>query len=882
MSSYRRSKRSGGEDAPKTIGVHYLRVSTAKQTHTGSDLDPLGNSIATQQEECDRLASANGVTIQRVFIEPGKSATTIDKRPVFREMMAYLAEHPEVGFIYIYARTRAFRNLKDAVVTRNHLQLMGVRLVSVSEDFPDTIEGELMANVSDSVNEYGNKKSAQDIKTKMARAARSGRTIGRAPLGYLNTRKNVNGHLVNTVVIDEERGPLLRIAFELYATGDYTIEALKEVLDDQGLTSPRTNRWPERRPVSTNTLSRVLTDPYYAGYTVYDGELFPGRHEPLVSQQLFDAVQDAFDARSTADSRQRTLHHYLKGLLRCDRCHQAGRDYRLIYTEATGRSGTRYGYYLCRGRQEGECDLPHLAVARVERAIEDHISASRLPASFTDTIDSELATVLEHEQSAVAQLHANLTKELETLDSRENRLLDAIEDASIPRGKIRERLAGITQQRASIQERLTDTSANLALGASALRDALKLCRDADTLYGHTNDQSRTLILQALFVTLYIDEHAQVAETVPTAIVRDTLDAHEQHQAAGVPSGSSDPAPTTKHGPRRSGDRDGPSLSNLFRGIDPATGSSRKVLVELRGFEPLTPSMPWRCATNCATAPFRVVPRAETGPSNLRNLNRRPARTQIAASTSGAAIRCAGNPPQTTGDAAQSRREYRHLARRPRRAGRADGRPEDTAGRRRLANPVALRGLDRPRCACAHDRDRLHHADQLCHRPGQGRLQLQPLPRRRHRAHQGHQPAGDARQLRGAAELHFLAPRPQAELAGRSDRARGGHPPPPRAAARLSNRGARHAGRLLQGLQHAHRRQEPHRRPRPARHRHHVEPRSRAGRRGSDPRARHGHGRAHRLSRPADRPGRGATSQPLTPARRKVGRLGASKEARGAR
>jgi hypothetical protein len=36
-------------------------------------------------------------------------------------------------------------------------------------------------------------------------------------------------------------------------------------------------------------------------------------------------------------------------------------------------------------------------------------------------------------------------------------------------------------------------------------------------------------------------------------------------------------------------------------------SSREIgedpLVELRGFEPLTPSMPWRCATSCATAPY---------------------------------------------------------------------------------------------------------------------------------------------------------------------------------------------------------------------------------------------------------------------------------------
>ena len=43
----------------------------------------------------------------------------------------------------------------------------------------------------------------------------------------------------------------------------------------------------------------------------------------------------------------------------------------------------------------------------------------------------------------------------------------------------------------------------------------------------------------------------------------------------------------------------------------------KNFVELRGFEPLTPSMPWRCATSCATAPharrWRVLGEAEPAP-----------------------------------------------------------------------------------------------------------------------------------------------------------------------------------------------------------------------------------------------------------------------------
>ncbi len=115
----------------------------------------------------------------------------------------------------------------------------------------------------------------------------------------------------------------------------------------------------------------MLSDPYYAGWVTVDGQLIRGRHEALISQQLFDRVQDVLDARSKSGTRDRDLDHYLKGILYCDRCYRTAdqRLSRLVYTEARGRNGTYYGYYLCRSRQQGLCDLPHLPVDQVEDAV---------------------------------------------------------------------------------------------------------------------------------------------------------------------------------------------------------------------------------------------------------------------------------------------------------------------------------------------------------------------------------------------------------------------------------------------------------------------------------------------------------------------------------
>jgi hypothetical protein len=61
---------------------------------TAIDIDPDGNSIATQREFGQRRADTLNAMVDKVFIEPGNSAQSIEKRPVFREVLAYLREHP--------------------------------------------------------------------------------------------------------------------------------------------------------------------------------------------------------------------------------------------------------------------------------------------------------------------------------------------------------------------------------------------------------------------------------------------------------------------------------------------------------------------------------------------------------------------------------------------------------------------------------------------------------------------------------------------------------------------------------------------------------------------------------------------------------------------
>ncbi len=574
--------------APPKQAVLYLRVSSKRQTETARDIDKDGNSIATQRELCDQKAQSMGVLVAEEFVEPGASAQTIEKRPVFQQMLRYLTDHREVGYVIVYARSRAFRNFVDAAITKRHLDKLGVRLLSAREDFGEGTYAEAMEAVTDIMNQVQNQLSGEDIRVKMRHKALNGGTVTRAKLGYLNVRQEFEGHLINTVALDERRAPLILQAFELYATGDYTLERLHDQMADLGLTIRPSARWPEQ-PVSVSKLHRMLSDPYYVGFVTYKGEVYPGRHEPIVGQELFDRVQDVLEARSARGNRDRVHQHYLKGMLFCDRCRRAGRTSRLVYNSVRGNNGTRYAYFVCRGRQDGFCDVPHLAVELVEDAIVEHYRGLRLPKDFAAEVRRRLEAAMADEQGSVRALHAQLTRQLKELDVKEERLLDLAADGTLPQAKIRARLHQLRVERTRIEDGRTHTGEELAVGGQVLLQALDLVADPQTLYRTAPDHVRRLINQTFFQRFYVDNEGVTGEELQAPF--------DELQQARHAYAATQKSPRDAEAPAK------PETDLLFlRDVFLAAGSSKTVLVELRGIEPLTSSMRTKRATNCATAP----------------------------------------------------------------------------------------------------------------------------------------------------------------------------------------------------------------------------------------------------------------------------------------
>ncbi len=590
------------EEVAVKRAVLYLRVSSKRQMDTDADFDPGGNSINTQRKHALQKAKELGVDVVDECVEPGNSAVTIAKRPVFRQMLKRITEQRDVDCVIIYMRSRVFRNYIDAAITKRQLEQFGVKLVSTKENFGDGDMAEAMEAVTDVFNWLAVRQSGEDVKTKMANKARNGGTITRTPVGYLNTIELVDDRRVRTVAVDAVRGPFIRLAFELYATGEYTVEEVAQELYDRGLRMPRNARHPEERGISTNRLHVVLRDDYYCGWITHEGEKYKGRHTPLVPQDLFDRVQEIADSRNNARERRRVHHHELKGSLFCGSCRRRrGEQRRMIVQHATNRNGDVYRYLFCNGRFDHICELPYVPIEQVEEAVEDHYATVRFTPEFISAMRSHLTAMVDEQQTTTKLLQAQLTKQLRALDTKESNLIDLAADGGLPQGKIKAKLRDITKQRDRLTTRLHDVDEDLSTGAEIIETCLQLLQDPQALYRRCNDQQRRRLNQALFEALYIDEDLDGNVRVGHKLKEPFNALHaaqSQHQApTGPPQAPATlqavlPAPKRQSAPPQPGTGAGLQLTGaaLVGGPWKVPGSNELLMVGDTGFEPVTSSV----------------------------------------------------------------------------------------------------------------------------------------------------------------------------------------------------------------------------------------------------------------------------------------------------
>jgi site-specific DNA recombinase len=290
-------------DHARRRAVIYARVSSKEQEKEGF-------SIPAQLKLLNDYAAAQGLVVAQEYVdvETAKQAG----RAAFGEMVAYLKAHQSVRVMLIEKTDRLYRNLKDWVTVDEldvelHFPKEGVvysRESRSSEKFMHGIKVLMAKNYIDNLSEEARKG--------MQEKAEQGIWPTKAPLGYQNA-DGANGKRI--IEPDPDVAPQVMKLFEWYAAGGLGLRELAKKARNAGFSYRKSGK-----SVPTSTVHSILRNRLYMGEFEWNGRLYRGRHQPLVSRELWERAQDMLDGRNASKHRRAKHDFAFSGLIACGHC----------------------------------------------------------------------------------------------------------------------------------------------------------------------------------------------------------------------------------------------------------------------------------------------------------------------------------------------------------------------------------------------------------------------------------------------------------------------------------------------------------------------------------------------------------------------------------
>jgi site-specific DNA recombinase len=420
----------------------YTRVSTEMQTE--------GYSLSAQEEKLKKYAEFQEMLIVGEYSDKGKSGKNVEDRPDFVRMLTDIENgKDDVDFVLVFKLSRFGRNAADILNSLQKMQDFGVNLICTEESIDSSKGvGKLIISILSAVAEIERENIlVQTMEGRMQKAREGKWNGGFPPYGY----KLIEGELK----IAEDEREVIELIYNKYATTNMGIGAVASYLNTNGyIKKKRQNNSLDM--FSYSFVKGVLDNPVYQGKISYGrrkteqikGErnkfhivkqkefpIYKGKHEAIVSEELWYAVQDKRQKRGDKYVKKHDLDHanILSGILKCPVC---GSGLYGNVNRKKRKDGTYYKsyfYYACKHRLEVDghkCDYrKQWGQAKIDDAVAEVIIGlvknPKFEKSIKERINSKIDTKeldkeLENLQKALRQAVVSKDKlglQMDTLDT---------------------------------------------------------------------------------------------------------------------------------------------------------------------------------------------------------------------------------------------------------------------------------------------------------------------------------------------------------------------------------------------------------------------------------------------------------------------------------
>ncbi len=399
----------------------YIRVSSAKQEEQGA-------SLGEQRSAILRYAEKQGLEIVEWFEEVETAAKR--GRPVFTKVVKLIRAGKAQGLV-MHKIDRSTRNYYDWAEISD-LADRGISVHYANENLELGTRGRrLMADIQAVFAADYIRNLREEVHKGIDGRLREGLITWAAPVGYVD-----NGRGGKKKTICPIKGPLVREAFQLYASGHYTLRTLCDELHQRGLRNTRGGR------ITKSGLSMLLNNPFYIGLIAHrkiGGPVHKGVHEPLISKALFDQVQRRLQGKVQQKVKRHSFIY--RRMFRCTHCNHF----------LTPERQKGHVYYRCHTRG---CARPCVREEAVEQAIIGAVSSLSYPQHDRERLLAYAENLLHDHDKHIEEVREVWRCQLGAIQARQDRLVDAYLEGTLDKETFEDRKRTLLLEKIGLEGQL--------------------------------------------------------------------------------------------------------------------------------------------------------------------------------------------------------------------------------------------------------------------------------------------------------------------------------------------------------------------------------------------------------------------------------------------
>lgn len=466
----------------------YVRVSTVEQAEEGY-------SIGAQTDRLIAYCKARDWLVYDTYIDAGYSGSNTD-RPGLKQMIHDI-KNKKIDLVLVYKLDRLSRSQKDTLLLiEDVFNKHEVAFVSINENFDtSTAFGRAMIGMLSVFAQLEREQIKERSLMGRIERAKDGyfHGGGYTPIGY----DYIDGELV----INDYEAIQIKKIYELFLSG-WPLNRIWQHMEKN-----YTNKYGSW--ASHSSIVSTIITPLYTGKISYAGEVYDGRHAPIIDEATFKKANERYEAIrwNKGDSKHKKrpfqAKHILTGLLICGHCE--ARYFAKGNYSGKGENRNYRAYYTCYSRGKTNKELindPHCKNKTYYQGDLDAIIIGEIKKlSFDPSVITQFEANSETKQST--NNNALIESKIADIDKQLNRLLDLYQLGSVPMSKLTDRIDNLNHQKNQLLDQLVDDEADDHPKLS-LPDAEQLLTNAADILDHGNIKEKRELVHALIDKIIIE------------------------------------------------------------------------------------------------------------------------------------------------------------------------------------------------------------------------------------------------------------------------------------------------------------------------------------------------------------------------------------------